>query len=65
MSTGSSRTSIYLVAMLKIVISFAWMITISLNPTMGVAWHRFTAFFNIWFKRESSGGTRAGRGASR
>ena len=60
MSTGSIETSIYLVAMLKIVISFAWMITISLNTTMGVAWHRFTAFFNIWFKRESSGGTALG-----
>ncbi len=51
---------IYLTAMLKIVISFTWMIVISLNPTMGVAWHRFTAFFNIWFKRESDGGTALG-----
>ena len=67
MSTGSIETSIYLVAMLKIVISFAWMITISLNTTMGVAWHRFTAFFNIWFKRESIGryGARRGQAADR
>ena len=57
---GSSRTSIYLVAMVKILISFTWMIVISLNPTMGVAWHRFTAFFNIWFKREADGGTALG-----
>ena len=41
--------------MLKIVISFTWMIVISLNTTMGVAWHRFTAWPNIWFKRESDG----------
>ena len=54
------RTSIYLVAMLKILISFIWMIVISLNPTMGVAWHRFTAFFNIWFKREADGRTALG-----
>ena len=27
---------------------------------MGVAWHRFTAFFNIWFKREADGGTALG-----
>ena len=33
---------IYLVAMVKIVISFTWMIVISRNLTMGVAWHRFT-----------------------
>jgi Fe-S oxidoreductase len=28
-----------------------WAITIGLRPTMGVAWHRFLAFPNIWFKR--------------
>jgi Fe-S oxidoreductase len=54
-SVGSLETSIWLVATVKIVISFAWMIVISLNTTMGVAWHRFTAWFNIFFKRESSG----------
>ena len=60
MSTGSIVNAIYLVAMLKILISFGWMVTISLNPTMGVAWHRFTAFFNIWFKRDSTGRTALG-----
>ncbi|RLV01530.1 Fe-S oxidoreductase [Streptomyces griseocarneus] len=45
----------YLVAMIKIATSFIWMITISLKTDMGVAWHRFLAFPNIWFKRESSG----------
>ena len=30
-------------------------IVIGLNTTMGVAWHRFTVWPNIWFKRESSG----------
>jgi Fe-S oxidoreductase len=54
------ENGIYLVAMLKILISFAWMITISLNATMGVAWHRFTAWPNIWFKREADGGTALG-----
>ncbi|MGN6783253.1 MAG: Fe-S oxidoreductase, partial [Marmoricola sp.] len=60
MSAGALANFIYVVAMLKIVISFTWMITISLNPTMGVAWHRFLAFFNIWFKREASGRTALG-----
>ena len=46
--------------MIKILISFAWMITISLNATMGVAWHRFTAWPNIWFKRKADGGTALG-----
>ncbi len=59
-SEDGLRNWIYLIAMIKILISFAWMITISLTPTMGVAWHRFLAFFNIWFKRESSGRTALG-----
>ena len=33
----------------------AWFVIIGLNTTMGVAWHRFTVWPNIWFKRESSG----------
>jgi len=48
-------TAVVLVAALKIVVSMAWFITIGLHPTMGVAWHRFTVWPNIWFKRESSG----------
>ena len=51
---------IYLVAMIKILVSFAWMITISLTPTMGVAWHRFLAFVNIYFKRHADGRTSLG-----
>ncbi|MDO5499163.1 MAG: (Fe-S)-binding protein [Propionibacteriaceae bacterium] len=49
------RTAIPLVAAIKIIISFVWMIVLGLHKTMGVAWHRFTAWPNIWFKRESSG----------
>jgi Fe-S oxidoreductase len=40
------------VAAIKIVISMTWLIVISLNVTMGVAWHRFLAFPNIFFKRD-------------
>jgi Fe-S oxidoreductase len=38
-------------ALIKIVISMAWVIVIARTVTMGVAWHRFTAFPNIFFKR--------------
>jgi ferredoxin len=54
------RESIYIVAAIKILTSFAWMITISLTPTMGVAWHRFLAFVNIFFKRHADGRTSLG-----
>jgi len=59
-STGTLHNVIWAVATLKIVISFAWMITISLNSNMGVAWHRFLAFVNIWFKKKDDGGTALG-----
>ncbi|HEY7042710.1 MAG TPA: (Fe-S)-binding protein [Nocardioidaceae bacterium] len=55
LSRSQLENLIYLVAMLKIVISFTWMIVLALNTTMGVAWHRFTAWPNIWFRREASG----------
>ena len=54
------RESIYVVAATKILVSFAWMITVSLTPTMGVAWHRFLAFVNIFFKRHADGRTSLG-----
>jgi Fe-S oxidoreductase len=60
LSTGTIETLVVVVAAVKILISFAWMITIALTPTMGVAWHRFLAFFNIWFKRHADGRTSLG-----
>ena len=60
LSLPSIAAWVYAVATVKILVSFAWMITIALQPTMGVAWHRFLAFPNIWFKREPSGGTALG-----
>jgi Fe-S oxidoreductase len=45
---------IVIVAALKIIISMTWFIVIAANLTMGVAWHRFLAPFNIFFKRNVS-----------
>jgi len=47
--------SIQVVAAIKIIISMLWFIVIALNLTMGVAWHRFLAFFNIYYRRHSDG----------
>jgi Fe-S oxidoreductase len=55
LSLGTIQNLTYLVAMIKIATSFIWMIVVSLKTDMGVAWHRFLAFPNIWFKREASG----------
>ncbi len=59
-SVHALESAIVAVAAVKILISFAWMITIALVPTMSIAWHRFLAFFNIWFKRNASGRTALG-----
>jgi Fe-S oxidoreductase len=50
----ASLAAITVVALVKILISLAWFVVIALNLTMGVAWHRFAAFFNIFFKRTAS-----------
>ncbi|MFJ1897197.1 (Fe-S)-binding protein [Streptomyces sp. NPDC088115] len=55
LALGTLQNLIYLTAMIKIGVSLIWMITVSLNTNMGVAWHRFLAFPNIWFKREADG----------
>lgn len=59
-SHSSLENVIYFIAMVKVVSAMAWLIVISSHLTMGVAWHRFTAWFNIWFKRESDGSTALG-----
>ncbi|QDY05810.1 (Fe-S)-binding protein [Micromonospora sp. HM134] len=52
-------------ALIKIAISMTWLIVIALNVTMGVAWHRFLAFFNIFFKREPARPAGSGLGPLR
>ena len=51
---------IVVIAMIKVTSAMIWLLVISTNLTMGIAWHRFTAWPNIWFKRESDGGTALG-----
>ncbi len=55
MSVSSLETGIAIVAFIKIAVSLAWLITVAVQPTMGVAWHRFLAFFNVWFQRNADG----------
>ncbi|QBX55695.1 4Fe-4S dicluster domain-containing protein [Nocardioides seonyuensis] len=57
---SSLENLIYAIAAFKIVLAMVWLIVIARNITMGIAWHRFTAWFNIWFKREADGTTALG-----
>ncbi|MEU4453837.1 heterodisulfide reductase-related iron-sulfur binding cluster [Nocardioides sp. NPDC023903] len=54
---------IYAIATFKIITALIWLAVVSTHLTMGVAWHRFTAWFNIWFKREPGSRTSTTEGA--
>ncbi len=55
LSLHTITQSIQIIAAVKIVVSMLWFIVIAFNLTMGVAWHRFLAFFNVYYKRHSDG----------
>ncbi|MEU5014895.1 Fe-S oxidoreductase, partial [Streptomyces sp. NPDC021749] len=55
LSVTTLQNLVYFFAMIKLGVTMTWAITIGLNTDMGVAWHRFLAFPNIWFKREADG----------
>ncbi len=55
LTLGTITQWIQIVAAIKIVVSMTWFIVIALNLNMGVAWHRFLAFFNVYYKRHSDG----------
>ncbi|GGO84934.1 (Fe-S)-binding protein [Wenjunlia tyrosinilytica] len=60
LSETGLQDMVYLFAMIKLGVTMVWAITLGLNANMGVAWHRFLAFFNIWFKREADGAVSLG-----
>ncbi|MFJ8214819.1 (Fe-S)-binding protein [Streptomyces sp. NPDC096033] len=60
LSLGTLQNLVYFFAMVKLGVTMTWAITIGLNTNMGVAWHRFLAFPNIWFKRNADGSTALG-----
>ncbi|WP_031468051.1 (Fe-S)-binding protein [Sciscionella sediminilitoris] len=50
-----SPVLVSVMALIKLASGMLWLAVVSRNLTMGVAWHRLSAFFNIYFKREDSG----------
>ncbi|MBD3934995.1 Fe-S oxidoreductase, partial [Streptomyces chumphonensis] len=60
LGTGTVENLVYLFAMIKLGTTMIWMITVSTNIDMSIAWHRFLAFPNIWFKRNAHGATALG-----
>lgn len=60
LSVNAIEQWIFVIVLVKILVSMAWFVTVGLLPAMGVAWHRFLAFPNLFFKREADGGTALG-----
>jgi Fe-S oxidoreductase len=59
-ATHDLETAVVLTATVKVVVSMAWFVVIGLQPTMGVAWHRFLAVVNVYARREAAGGPALG-----
>ncbi|MEI6041251.1 MAG: (Fe-S)-binding protein [Actinomycetes bacterium] len=49
-----NTTALKTIAAVKIIVSMLWFVVIASDLTMGVAWHRFLAPFNIFFKRNAN-----------
>lgn len=56
----SSAALVSVFAFVKLMSATVWLIVVARTMTMGIAWHRFSAFFNIYFKREADGGVALG-----
>ncbi|NMM29788.1 MAG: (Fe-S)-binding protein [Cellulomonas sp.] len=49
------ETAVVLAATVKILVSMSWFVVVGLQPTMGVAWHRFLAVVNVYAQRSPRG----------
>ncbi len=56
----ASPTMVSIFAFVKLMSGMAFLYLVGRNITWGVAWHRFSAFFNIYFKREADGSVALG-----
>lgn len=59
-ATTTLEAAVVVVATVKIVVSMSWFVVVGLQPTMGVAWHRFLAIVNVYARREPAGGVALG-----
>lgn len=61
-SLPALQSTIMFTATIKIVVSMTWLTVVGVKPTMGVAWHRFLAFFSLYTGRDlgnKNGGAKA------
>jgi Fe-S oxidoreductase len=60
MSEGALHTLVTVTAGVKIIVSWTFFLMLALVPSMGIGWHRVTAFFNLYFKRNADGAVSLG-----
>ncbi|MBT0566254.1 heterodisulfide reductase-related iron-sulfur binding cluster [Williamsia sp. CHRR-6] len=56
----ASPLMVSIFAAVKLLSGMVWLAVVGRKITWGVAWHRFSAFFNIYLKREDDGGVALG-----
>lgn len=59
-STAGVEAAVVVCATVKIAVSMTWFVVVGLQPTMGVAWHRFLAVVNVYAQRSPSGAVALG-----
>ncbi|MFC9981156.1 Fe-S oxidoreductase, partial [Gordonia sp. NPDC127522] len=57
---GAPEWTVSVMAVVKLLSAMVWLAMVGMNISWGVAWHRFSAFPNIYFKREADGGVALG-----
>ncbi|WP_051681973.1 (Fe-S)-binding protein [Cellulomonas sp. HZM] len=54
-SVATLERAVVVLATVKILVSMSWFVVVGLQPTMGVAWHRFLAVLTIYARRYPDG----------
>lgn len=57
----ASPIMVSIFALFKLLVGMVWLVVVARNLTWGVAWHRFLAFFNIFFQRNPDGAPALGK----
>lgn len=54
-SATTLANAIIIISTVKVTVSMSWLIVVGTQVSMGIAWHRFLAVFNLYFRREPDG----------
>ncbi|MBG9221594.1 4Fe-4S dicluster domain-containing protein [Corynebacterium diphtheriae bv. mitis] len=57
----ANPTLVSIFALVKLLSGMIWLVVVAHNLSWGVAWHRFLAFFNIFFRRNPDGSQALGK----